>query len=70
MLTYTAHFQSELEKLIQAEIERMKDTLVQGHASLEYADYKYNVGIIQGLMRALDLASETESVLRGAEKRG
>lgn len=70
MLTYNAHFQSELEKQIQDEIDRMKDKLVQGHASLEYADYKYNVGIIYGLMRALDIAAETESILRGAEKRG
>jgi hypothetical protein len=70
MLTYTAHFQSELEKLIRAEIERMKDTLVQGHASLDYASYKHNVGIIFGLQRALELVDETESVLRGADKRG
>jgi hypothetical protein len=70
MLTYTAHFQSELEKLIQAEIERMKDTLVNGHASLDHAAYKHNVGIIFGLQRALELVAETESLLRGAEKRG
>ena len=70
MLTYTAHFQSELEKLIRAEIERMKDTHVMGHASLDYAGYKHNVGIIQGLQRALDLVGDAESILQGAEKRG
>lgn len=70
MLTYTAHFQSELEKLLRTEIERMKDTLVQGHASLDHAGYKHNVGIIFGLQRALELVEETESILRGADKRG
>lgn len=70
MLTYTAHFQSELEKLIRTEIERMKDTLVMGHASLDHAGYKHNVGIIMGLQRALELVEETESILRGADKRG
>lgn len=70
MLTYTAHFQSELEKLIQAEIERMKDKLVMGHASLDHAGYKHNVGIILGLQRALDLVAEVESLLNGAERRG
>lgn len=70
MLTYTAHFQSELENRIRAEIERVKDTLVTSHASLEYAGYKHNVGIVIGLQRALDLVEETEAVLNGAERRG
>jgi hypothetical protein len=70
MLTYSAHFQSELEKLIQAEIDRMRDIVVRGHASLDHAGYKHNVGIIFGLERALELVQETESILRGAERRG
>jgi hypothetical protein len=65
MLTYQAHYQSELLKLLKAEIERMKDTLVTGHASLDYAAYKYNVGIIQGLLRAIELADEAEAVADG-----
>ena len=70
MLTYTAHFQSELENSIRSEIDRMKDTLVTGHAALDLAGYKHNVGIIIGLQRALDLVEETEAVLNGAERRG
>lgn len=65
MLTYQAHYQSELLKLLKTEIERMKDTIVMGHASLDYATYKYNVGIIQGLLRAIELADEAEAIADG-----
>lgn len=71
MLTYQAFFQHELLKMIDEEIERLKDSLVHGHSALDYPSYKHNVGIIQGLIRAKELCAEAESISNGAEsKRG
>lgn len=68
-LTYQAFFQHELEKLIQNEIQRLKDNLVAAHATFDFATYKHQVGIITGLQRALELAEEAESVVNGGESR-
>ena len=71
MLTYQAFFQHELLKMIDQEVERLKDSLVHGHNALDYPSYRHNVGIIQGLLRAKELCDETESLVNGAEsKRG
>jgi hypothetical protein len=71
MLTYQAFFQQELLKLIDQEIERLKDSLIHGHNALDYPSYKHNVGIVQGLLRAKGLCEEAESIANGAEsKRG
>jgi len=67
MLTYQSFFQHELLKLIDQEIERVKDSLVHGHSALDYPSYKHNVGIIQGLLRAKSLCDEAESIANGAE---
>ena len=68
MLTYQAFFQRELQKLIRAEIERLKDNLVSAHLTFDYPAYKHQVGIINGLQRALELVDETESMTNGAER--
>lgn len=71
MLTYQTFFQHELLKLIDQEVERLKEQLVLGHVALDYPSYKHNVGIIQGLLRAKELCGEAESIANGAEsKRG
>lgn len=68
MLTYNAFFQHELLKMIDEEIERLKDSLVHGHSALDYPQFKYNVGLIQGLLKAKELCSAAESVANGAER--
>lgn len=71
MLTYNAFFQHELLKLIEIEIERLKESLAQGHVALDYPSYRHNVGIIDGLRRAKALCEEAESIANGVEsKRG
>jgi hypothetical protein len=67
MLTYQAFFQHELLKLIDQEVERLKDSLVHGHSALDYPSYKHNVGIIQGLLRAKALCDDAESIANGSE---
>ena len=68
-LTYQAFFQHELEKLIESEIQRLKDSLVSAHGTFDFAAYKHKVGIIVGLQRALELVEEAETVANGGESR-
>lgn len=63
MLTYTAHLQSVIEKLIREEIDTKTKMLVSAHQSIDYAAYKHQVGVVQGLERALALVEEAESVV-------
>lgn len=67
MLTYSAHLQSVIEKLIKDEIDMRTKNLVSAHQSLDYAAYKHQVGIVIGLERALELVSEAESVVNRGE---
>jgi hypothetical protein len=69
MLTYQAFYQSELNKLIKLEIERLKDNLVTAHTTLDFSAYKHQVGVIDGLKRALELADEADAIANGAERR-
>jgi DNA gyrase/topoisomerase IV subunit A len=71
-ITGQAHYKYELKKLISEDIERRKETLIAS-ARLEgfdFAAYRHQVGIIEGLRMALDLCDETESVINGADRRG
>ena len=63
MLTYSAHLQSVIEKLIREEIDMKTKMLVSAHQSLDFAAYKHHVGVVQGLERALELVEEAESVV-------
>jgi hypothetical protein len=63
MLTYSAHLQSVIEKLIREEIDTKTKMLVPAHQSLDFAAYKHQVGVVQGLERALALVEEAESVV-------
>ena len=67
MLTYTAHLQSVIVKLIQEDIDTKTKNLVSAHQSLDFAAYKHQVGIILGLERALALVEEAESTVNRGE---
>ena len=62
MLTYNTLFEHEFKKIILAEIERVTDILASGSA-IDYADYKQQVGRIQGLRAALDYCDEASSII-------
>lgn len=65
MLTYQAFYQHELHKLLISEIERVKENLSLGLSSPDYASYRHQVGVIEGLRRALGLCEEAESIVNG-----
>ena len=67
MLTYQAHLQSVIEKLIQDEIDMRTKNLVSAHQSLDFAGYKHQVGIILGLERAIELIGEAETTVNRGE---
>jgi hypothetical protein len=67
MLTYSAHLQSVIVKLLQDEIDMKTKMLVTAHQSLDFADYKHQVGVILGLERALALVEEAETVVNRGE---
>ena len=67
MLTSSAHLQSVIVKLLQDEIDMKTKMLVTAHQSLDFADYKHQVGVILGLERALALVEEAETVVNRGE---
>lgn len=68
-LTYNAYYKYELEKLLNAEIERIKDYLTTAYLidGFDYAAYRHQVGKIEGLRMALELCEEAESISNGKE---
>ena len=71
MLTYQAHVLNELKKLISEEVQRIGETLLNPNQSVitDYAQYRYQVGVVQGLRTALELFDEAEVKAEG-RKRG
>lgn len=64
MQTQYAFYQSELQKLILAEVERRKENLVGAHRAtgFDFSEYKHQVGIIEGFRMALQLCEEAEAI--------
>jgi hypothetical protein len=66
MQTQYAFYQSELQKLILAEVERRKENLTGAHRAtgFDFAEYKHQVGIIEGFRMALQLCEEAEAMTK------
>ncbi len=56
-------FEAELRKLIEEEIQRIKDNLAGGLAVPDYETYKQQVGKVAGLMSALEMCEEVKTTL-------
>jgi hypothetical protein len=67
--TYQAYYQYELKKLINAEIERLKEALVSSYQidGFDFSGYRHHVGRVEGLRMALDLCDEAEAITNGKE---
>ena len=70
--TYQAYYQYELKKLLNAEIERIKETLVSSYQieGFDFSAYRHQVGRIEGLRMAVELCDEAEAVVNGREREG
>jgi hypothetical protein len=56
-------FEAELRRLVEEEIERLKDNLANGLSTPDFESYKNQVGKIAGLMMALDLCEEARTIV-------
>ena len=56
-------FEAELKKLIEEEIQRIKDNLAGGLAVPDYETYKQQVGKVAGLMSVLEMCEEVKTTL-------
>lgn len=67
MLTYNTHLMNQLRKLIQVDIQNKMEDIISSHSAMDFAAFKYQVGIIEGLRKALDFVDEAESIVEGKE---
>lgn len=67
ILTTADKFRYTLEKLLNEEVERLKDSLALGFLD-DYAQYKMIAGKIAGLRSAIDLLNEAERKCNGYEE--
>jgi hypothetical protein len=67
MQTYNTLFQKELTKLINVEIEMLKENLTRIHhkEGFDFSSYKQIVGRIEGLRAALSHCEEAENIVNG-----
>jgi hypothetical protein len=63
-LTRSHMFAHELERLIEIEVERMKDSIALGFLD-NFSEYKFNAGKIAGLRAAMDLMAEASAICDG-----
>lgn len=67
MLTINTLFQQELVKLIDSQIEHLKENLTTIHKTegFDFAAYKHMVGKIEGLRLALELCMDADRITNG-----
>jgi len=63
MLNYNNLFEEKIRKLIEDEIERLKNNVSNGMSVVDYSDYKHQVGKIAGLRTVLELCDVVQSEL-------
>jgi hypothetical protein len=66
MQAFNTLLQRELNKLLLSEIERLKENLSNGLSTPDFAAYRHQVGVIEGLRKALELSEEAESIANGS----
>jgi hypothetical protein len=67
--TYQAYYQYELKKLINENIERLKEALVSSYQieGFDFSGYRHQVGRVEGLRMALELCDDAEAIANGKE---
>ena len=68
--TYQAYYQYELKKLINENIERLKEALLTSYhiEGFDFSGYRHQVGRIEGLRTALELCEEADAIVNGKDK--
>lgn len=63
MLTYNNQFQLELMKLVDERIAHITDNVMLGMSVVDYAEYKYQIGKVEGLRSIIELSEEVNTIL-------
>lgn len=63
MLTYNNQFQLELMKLIDERISHITENVMLGMSVVDYSDYKYQIGKVEGLRSIIELSEEVNTIL-------
>lgn len=70
MLTYHALYLEQYENLIQDAIQRLLESLTTNYAVTDFAAYKHQIGVIEGLRMALELSKEADAIANGRDEQG
>jgi hypothetical protein len=62
-MNYNTLFENELRQLISEEIARVSDNMANGLSINDIAQYKHEVGRLNGLRAALNMCEEVNSIL-------
>lgn len=65
MLTFHAKFLHHYKELIEEELKRIMEIVTANHAITDFSAYKYQIGILDGLKKALELADEADAIANG-----
>lgn len=69
VVTGQAYYKHELNKLLNEEIERIRDIVTKSFSPIsDFSEYRHHIGLIEGLRKALELCEEAERVINGAER--
>lgn len=63
MLTYNNQFQLELMKLIDERIAHITENVMLGMSVVDYPEYKYQIGRVEGLRSIIELSEEVNTIL-------
>lgn len=66
--TYSTFYEYELKKLLNEEIARLTSVVTAEHEVVsDYPAYRYYIGLIQGIRRAMQLCDEADAIVNGKE---
>lgn len=70
MFTFHALYLDQYKKLIEAEIERLTEAVLNNNAITDFQTYKHQIGVIEGLKMAFALSQEADAIANGRDEQG
>lgn len=70
MLTFHAQYLHHYQALIDEELNRLMEILTSNHSITDFPAYKYQLGVLDGLKKALELSQEADAIANGRDEQG
>lgn len=67
MLTFHSIYVDQYQRLIEEEISRLLEVVLSNNAIHDFQTYKYRLGVIDGLKRALEISQEADAIANGRD---